>query len=406
MSAATRLPDHGAILIREVTDIERVLRGLGLRVRRRGTGYPILCPWHNEKTPSCNVRIGPAGSIQVKCHGCEGGGNVLHLVAAVRGWDLRRDFRAVLDETARLGGVTLDAGRGGVLGAGRMVGPEAIARPDPAPPPPTRPDLDTFHRQVSTLLGACPLDGSVGVGLVSRGLIHEADADGWGELPENKHSASPEQDARAGFDTEDMAADRLVARLAAAGLSRALPWLVRDGRLAYPQHRLLIPWRAPQGQVWMLQRRWAPVFGDEPADGVDAGKYREDARAECLAYPYGIDAPELQDAAAEVWLVEGAADVLAVRALARAGVIPGTVAPLGLPGVGAWGRVRHAVLPLVTGRSVVIATDSDAAGDHAVVSMVGDLWGAGAEEVRRRRVVAPWKDWAEVARAHAERKLS
>lgn len=63
----------------------------------------VCCPVHDEHTPSCSVHTRGDG-IGVKCHGCQWSGDVLSLVAAVHGLDVRRDFRDVLCEAANLAG--------------------------------------------------------------------------------------------------------------------------------------------------------------------------------------------------------------------------------------------------------------------------------------------------------------
>jgi len=390
----SRLPDHYAILrdaLRDVTALLRALDLLGGAERIRG-GFKILCPWHDEKSPSCNVTArGQGGAILAHCFGCGEHHDAIDLIARVHRLDKSNpaERRRLLDVAAQLGGVTLDFGPGG------RVDPQATPRPRPLPPStpaPARPALDAFHATITALLTACPLVGSVGAGLGFRGIARDAHRDGWGELPVDLHSASREQDQRAGFALDDPAASDLLAHLDGSGLAASLPWLVRRGALAYKDHRLLIPWRTPQGKVWLLQRRWAPVFGDESGSGAPGGKYREDARAEGPAYPYGVDAPEVRGTG-EIWLVEGAADVLAVRVLARAGVIARDVVPLGVPGVAGWKRVRDAVLPLVHGRSVVIATDNDPAGRDAVAGLAADL--RQAKPSRLRRAAPSSKDWTE-----------
>ncbi len=94
---------------RRLSDPATVLHLLGLtrRSRRQPRGVMVLCPFHKERTPSCSVRVGKDGTLQVKCHGCQNGGDVFSLIAAVHRLELRREFGRVLEVAACLAGVTL-----------------------------------------------------------------------------------------------------------------------------------------------------------------------------------------------------------------------------------------------------------------------------------------------------------
>jgi hypothetical protein len=86
---------------------EAYVRLLGLvphRGPRRDT-VRVLCPWHNEKAPSCDVTARD-GRIVARCRACNAGGDHLHLAAAAWGRDIRVDFRGVALDVARLLGVT------------------------------------------------------------------------------------------------------------------------------------------------------------------------------------------------------------------------------------------------------------------------------------------------------------
>ena len=62
--------------VRSRSDIVSVI-GRYVRLKRTGSGYTGLCPFHNEKTPSFHVN--PARQMY-KCFGCGVGGNVLTFV--------------------------------------------------------------------------------------------------------------------------------------------------------------------------------------------------------------------------------------------------------------------------------------------------------------------------------------
>jgi DNA primase len=89
-------------------DPEAYVRLLGLvphRGPRRDTTR-VLCPWHSEKKPSCDVTVLP-GRIGARCRSCNAGGDHLHLAAAAWGIDPRgAGFRETALRLADLLGVT------------------------------------------------------------------------------------------------------------------------------------------------------------------------------------------------------------------------------------------------------------------------------------------------------------
>ena len=107
----------------------RVCAQLGLldrSVRQAGgAGLTILCPAHNERTPSCSVSTAPDGTIRVHCFGCALSGDVFHLIAAAMRVSIERDFAAVLDRAAELTNVDPTA---------PIVASDRAPRAMPAPP--------------------------------------------------------------------------------------------------------------------------------------------------------------------------------------------------------------------------------------------------------------------------------
>jgi len=387
MAAARRLPDHAAQLRAALVDPAAVLRGLGLwdGARRQGQGrrYVFRCPWHGEKNASCSIEAGPnEGTLRAKCFSCGAGGDVLALVAAVHRLDARQDFQRILDIGAEIARIHLDRGPGAVAPGPPRAAPASSPRAaPPAPRAEPRPALSpaSFAAGVARLLSLSPLGGSpLAAGVEARGLLREALADGWGALPVDVGALLPE------LQRPDLA------------------WLAVPGGVRAPEHRLLIPWRAPGGAVWTLQRRYALQTGEEiPSKG---GKYtlpEASYHRPAAEYPYGADAAELQTAE-EVWLVEGAADVLAVRALNRAGLLGGqrrSLVALGLAGVALWPKVRDWTLQQARGRRVFLALDSDRAGQDAARDMGPDFRRAGATLVRLQRPGEGFKDWADASKA-------
>jgi DNA primase len=133
-------PNRAPEIKHALTDVTRVLDGLGMlgqgkQRQKQAGGWIILCPWHAENTPSCSVRL-VDGVILAKCHGCDAGGDVLSLVAVARGLSTGRDFRQVLVEAARLGGLWQIVDE--LEGRGEAPAPRPIARTTPAQEAPVR----------------------------------------------------------------------------------------------------------------------------------------------------------------------------------------------------------------------------------------------------------------------------
>lgn len=84
-----------------------VCKLLGLKVEHDARSFCLVCcphPEHSDSKPSCSVHQREQ-SIAVKCHACGWSGDVLHLIAMVRGLDIKRDFREVLAIAAELAGL-------------------------------------------------------------------------------------------------------------------------------------------------------------------------------------------------------------------------------------------------------------------------------------------------------------
>lgn len=162
-------------------------------------------------------------------------------------------------------------------------------------------------------------------------------------------------------------------------------WKMQDGmvdtaRFAWPYHRLVIPWRAPDGSIDVLQRR--------RIDESLARKYVFPSGKRPL-YPFGI---ETLAGASDATLVicEGALDVLALRLLGHRDSL--AILPLGLPGLENW---KPEWARFGKGRWVRIGLDADPAGDGKARKLADDLWQAGATRVTRWRPEGG-KDWSDV----------
>jgi len=383
MRPASRPPPPGAAPritsteVRQALDDPRALcdrLGLSRRARRQRGGIMILCPWHEEKTPSCSVRVGQDGTVAVHCHGCGASGDALSLVAAARRLDVRRDFPAVLAEAAQIAGIDASAGGARSPFASLVKGGTAAARRPRYLQATPALDDETFAAMGEVILAAGRLDDSpiaadVSRYLADRKLLDLAREHGWAALP-------PPGEAQVAW--LQMLSDVFGRR--AVELS-GLGW--RNGRrfvFAHPAHRLVIPWRSPEGALITLQRR--------RIDGESDRKYVFPA-GRAPRFPYGIERARPD---AELVIVEGAIDALALGWLLRRDGVDAAV--VGLAGVHSW----DAAWAQRAGKRAVIGLDADRAGHLAVGGIAHDLVLAGVEHLERWKPYAG-KDWADTLMA-------
>lgn len=312
-----------------------VCRRLGLlEGPARGRYVVIRCPAHQERSPSCSVFVGRSGTVGARCWSCGWTGDVLALVAIVRGLDLAGDFPAVKREAAALAHVDLAA--------------PPRARELPPAPPSQPPPLEEVRR---VLRGAYApsADRSAAAWLRSRGL--------------------------------DPAACDGLARVLYASWPA---WARYQGRTWLSQgYRLLLPVYDAAGALRSVRARQVTRGGEgpkslPPTDHRSAGYVLANRGAvEMLrAGPGG--------APARVVVAEGEPDYLTWASRLRSS----SWAVLGLPGSGAWTRELADRIP--SGSEVVIRTDPDAAGDRYAARIIEDLGGRCAvrvshAEARRER---------------------
>src|SRR6185437_3362058 len=287
-----------------------VCRRLGItKTRRQARGVMICCPSHDDRSPSCSVRVGGDGTIQVKCQAeCGLSGDIFDLVAAVEHLDRVHNFREVLARAAALAAIDISR-------------PENLPPPRPVPPPGPPPLADeVFAAAVAPMFRIGRLDGpaaqsDVAAYLRGRQVLEAALADGWAALPKpDRQSAVVEAMAKAvGIDA-----------VRRTGLLRRDDG--SDDRLAHPEARVVIPWRNQLGRVVNVQRR-----------RIDKGEPRYvGARGRGFPWPYGVERATTAPLAYPMAFVEGAIDVLALRELLRAR--GEHVIVLGMPGLGNWNQ--------------------------------------------------------------------
>lgn len=319
-------PEYAREIRYALTDAFALCERLGL-IGKKGTwtrqprGAIVCCPWHNENTPSCSVRIGPDGTIAVKCFGCQVGGDALSLVAAVQGFSMRSDFKQVLIATAELAGLhsmvaEIEAGEARPARP-RIAAPVVAREPDREYPP---------AHEVADLLAACSPtseDPDVSAWLISRKLDPDA-VDG----------------------TEIAFALPRRCALPAWARYQGKSWLETG-------HRLVVAMRDAKGDVRSV-RAGRVVDGDSPKRLPPAG---HKAAGLVLASTLAIAMFSGTLKPSRVVFTEGEPDTL-VWATKR------NERPCALIGIvgGSWTRELAARVP--TGAEVILRTDRDEAGNR------------------------------------------
>ncbi len=96
--------------VQDSCDIVDVVESYGVKLKRSGSSFLAVCPFHNEKTPSFNVNP----QLQIfKCFGCGVGGGVIKFVQLME----RCEFPEAVEKLASRAGITLDY-EGGSSGSG------------------------------------------------------------------------------------------------------------------------------------------------------------------------------------------------------------------------------------------------------------------------------------------------
>jgi len=339
-----------AELRKRLTDPRLLCTALGLLDgykpgRQARGGLLIRCPAHGEREPSCSVRRGRDGTIQVRCFSCDFGGDALSLVAAARGLDPRHQFGAVLSEAARLAGYSLESSRGDghppapPRGESPPADPsrEKNSSPQPPPEPPAYPD----EREV---------------------------ADVWAA------SRTIEGDEQARAYLASRAIDPV--RVAALDLARVLPvdftgpsWARYQGKpWAAAGYRLLVPMVDAHGALRSLRAWRLAGSGEAPKRVAPAGKAMAGL---VMACPIARSVLQTGQSPAreplDVVITEGEPDFLTHATRSEGSAAPAVVGVV----ASAWSSAVADRLP--GDARIVIRTHRDAAGDRYAADIRSSL---------------------------------
>lgn len=167
-----------------------------------------------------------------------------------------------------------------------------------------------------------------------------------------------------------------------SGLAHLLPSGELDvTRFAWPEHRLGVVWRDPDGDIQTVERRHV---GNGRCD--TRWVFPRDRRP---IWPLGYDQLEKAHPSRPVIIVEGPTDCMAVRLwTAKKEPLPVVVAlPSAL-------KLRPEWLRALCNREVIVALDDDKAGSEASAGIMAQLVGI-AHSAVRKAAPAPAKDWSE-----------
>jgi DNA primase len=89
------LPDDFIYGLKQANPIDGVMSSY-LQLIRRGRGYVCLCPFHTEKTPSCNVN---ADDGLFFCFGCQAGGDVITFIMKIENMEYMEAVRFLAERS-------------------------------------------------------------------------------------------------------------------------------------------------------------------------------------------------------------------------------------------------------------------------------------------------------------------
>ncbi len=130
------IPDSTVQTIKDTADIRDVV-GRFVDLKKSGSGYVGLCPFHDERTPSFNVS--PAKNI-FKCFGCGASGDAVSFLMEYK----KLTYPEALEYLAQLYNISID-------NSGSKPKKDLTAPPRPAPPPPPPPSYFPKEKMLATL---------------------------------------------------------------------------------------------------------------------------------------------------------------------------------------------------------------------------------------------------------------
>jgi len=357
---------------RALSDPRDVCRRLGLDrgAKPQGGGLMILCPAHQERTPSCSITRGADGTLRVNCFGCSFTGDVFNLLAVVENLDPDHDFAELLRQASDLARLPLDRG----ATASRRPAPVISMAPRRAYPP---------GPEVGALWSLC------------RPVIDDAEVCRWMESRGLAPNLVARQDlARAlplGRDLPRWASylgDRSIR-------PRAEPWSVLGYRLIVPLYDAAGVVRSVRARAVIETTPAAPKALPPSGHATQGLVLADPLAAHVLTHGAWSEQSDKR-----LVIAEGEPDFLtwAMRA---------TVAVLGIAGNGQWTEGVAERVP--AGTTVIIRTDQDDAGDLYAEVVTRTLWGrctileTNPEARRARRATRPARQAEARRRAAAVR---
>lgn len=323
-----------------------LLDALGVAYRRELRVARLSCPYHDERTPSATLAVGPEGTLRLHCHGaCGRSWDALALIARAEGLSCELDFPDVLERAAGLAGI--GPSLGGYAAPRRRL--EAPAPEPPRYPPPD--ELAALWQATCEVTEHPPAAAALEARGIAPGLV--ADLCLARALPSDG-VALPRWAAKGGRPWPE------------AGYAMVVPMWGREEASAGPQSPRLV---GRSARAWHLDP--SPPEGTPkrvaPLGMTTAGLLMADPRARSLlsaARP------------CQLVVVEGEPDFLSLATVAalagRAWGVLGVVA-------GSW---TTGLAELIPARSVVVvSTHHDAAGDRYAKSIADSA--EGRFEVRR-----------------------
>lgn len=328
-------------LKRLLTDAEGLLSQLNIPFVKEAHGYKIKCPKHEEKTPSCSVKMGTDGTLSIKCFGCGFGGNVLHLIAAALHLDIKADFKQVKEKAYELSKQTTEI---------PLLTQEQLQKPI------SKFSAKHYHLLATYLIEHYPAsqDEEAKAYLEKREVGFMANK--WGCLPKDKAKLQ-------------LLRSQIIKHLGTSAWYQSALAYPGNQIISWPAHRLLIPWTNPQGQIESLQRR---VLGTPP---VNEPKYIFPSTRfiPAVTYPFCRDWSFLKNEENQVAICEGVFDTLSFEMIYQ-------IQALGLPGLQ---NELQGLAPLLKNKYVVLALDNDAAGQMKTESWISFFKKSGVKDVKR-----------------------